>query len=834
MATILKNADYMALPMNIKRGNPIPLDTTAVWYSESEMQTYAQSGATAYVGQILVLVDETAHTTSAYMIQDAAGTLIKLASTTASGDLASDVAKLQSAIKLTVKEVVAGDKSVNVVMEDVKDSDNNVTGKKATVKVNISAEAGNSISLKEDGLFAVGAEYSIKKLETATTGITASYQLTKDGTGVGAVINIPKDLVVKSGSVQTFTDATAPMVDGKKLAAGTYIVLVLNDEDETKLYIKADDLIEYVTSGSGENDSVQIAVSADHKVTASIKDKSIEIGKLAQGIQDSLGKADSALQAADITAVAGGVGKFKVGETEIVVTTDAHIKSAVADDIATAKEAAIATAGTNADTKIANKVGEIGNDTTVKAYVDGKVKGVSDTAAGLDTRLTAAEGNITTLQEKKIGKDDLTDAFKTEVNTFATKTEVATAKSEAIADAEGKIATAKSELIGTKSGEGASTKDSDTIEGAKRYADAVASGAQGGLVGSDTDTSDKNTIYGAKKYAEEKATAAENAAKKAASDALAPVSDKADANEAAITKLNDDKETVGSVDNKIDAALTDLSYNKMATAGEFLVSAKQENGKISVVSKALEVSDIPTLTTAKLSDFDTKMAEKQDKLTFTDTPSAENKVTTKKYVDDTVTAAVADLSGAMHFIGESTVDPTGEAGPTVEGYSKAFKAGDVVTFGNKEYVLDKAGAWKELGDEASYIVKGTKFKDADIASDANIAQSKIATTGSITDAIAAAKAAADAAQADATANATAISTINNLAIIKDTTATIKAVKVDAAVKADQDGDGNVIKTTYATKTEVTTLDNSLAAIAKTGNVNDLVQTAGDVIVFDCN
>lgn len=32
---------------------------------------------------------------------------------------------------------------------------------------------------------------------------------------------------------------------------------------------------------------------------------------------------------------------------------------------------------------------------------------------------------------------------------------------------------------------------------------------------------------------------------------------------------------------------------------------------------------------------------------------------------------------------------------------------------------------------------------------------------------------------------------------------------------------------------VTTLDNSLATIAKTGNVNDLIQTEGDVLVFNC-
>ena len=92
MSTIKNDAAYMALPMNIKRGNPIPLDTTAVWYNKTELETYATSDATAYVGQILTLVADSK--CEAYMISNEAGTLIKLASTTASGDLASDVASL--------------------------------------------------------------------------------------------------------------------------------------------------------------------------------------------------------------------------------------------------------------------------------------------------------------------------------------------------------------------------------------------------------------------------------------------------------------------------------------------------------------------------------------------------------------------------------------------------------------------------------------------------------------------------------------------------------------------------------------------------------------------
>lgn len=75
MAGIKKNFNIMALPLAIERANPIPLDSTAIWYSLEDMQNYAKTGATAYVGQTLVYVNETAKTSTAYIIADDAGTL---------------------------------------------------------------------------------------------------------------------------------------------------------------------------------------------------------------------------------------------------------------------------------------------------------------------------------------------------------------------------------------------------------------------------------------------------------------------------------------------------------------------------------------------------------------------------------------------------------------------------------------------------------------------------------------------------------------------------------------------------------------------------------------
>ena len=54
-------------------------------------------------------------------------------------------------------------------------------------------------------------------------------------------------------------------------------------------------------------------------------------------------------------------------------------------------------------------------------------------------------------------------------------------------------------------------------------------------------------------------------------------------------------------------------------------------------------------------------------------------------------------------------------------------------------------------------------------------------------------------------------------------------EMDTVQGAVETAQGNIANNATA----ISNLDASLAAIAKTGNVNDLIQTAGDVLVFDC-
>lgn len=113
------------------------------------------------------------------------------------------------------------------------------------------------------------AEYSLAKATTAESGYSATYQLTKDGEAVGEKINIPKDMVVQSGSVKTCAVADTPLAG---LAVGDkYIDLVLANAEDSHVYIKVTDLVDLYTSGTGivisDNqvsiDSTVVAMKAD-------------------------------------------------------------------------------------------------------------------------------------------------------------------------------------------------------------------------------------------------------------------------------------------------------------------------------------------------------------------------------------------------------------------------------------------------------------------------------------------------------------------------------------------------------------------------------------------
>lgn len=235
---------------------------------------------------------------------------------------------------------------------------------------------------------------------------------------------------------------------------------------------------------------------------------------------------------------------------------------------------------------------------------------------------------------------------------------------------------------------------------AKNYATKTeAQGYATAVVGMDDDGADKNTVKGAKAYA------------KGLNDAT---NTRVEALETAIGEG-------GSVSSQIDAKIANLDVAEVAVGtGEIIEKISETDGKISVSKRALVAGDIPTIEQSQVNGLAGALAAKQDTLAFQN--DNYDKTTNKAITKSDLDAAVAGLSGAVHFIGVK------------ESLPASGNNGDICIVGNKEYVYSTSDSqWHELGDETIYAVKG-QIKDADIAADAAIAQSKIA---GLTDALAA-------------------------------------------------------------------------------------------------
>lgn len=513
MATILNDAPYMGFPLSIKRGNPAPVDTTAVWYNKTELETYAASGATAYVGQILTLVAD--NKCEAYMISNAAGALIKLASTTASGDLAGDVATLQSQVTDLISKVgkaaqgeeaatglykevadavaLANSKVASVSAKDASVVVDNATATAPKIQVQISKDTDNALSLATDGLKVIVPDvthpvYSIVEDKTSSD-YSAVYHLTKDGENVGAAINIPKDMVVKSGTVETKT-TTGAWGD-----PGTYLHLVLANTTEDDIYINVGDLIEYVTAGDSPDGMVVVSVSDDHKVTATLGNASITEAKLAKAVTDKLAKAVSAVQ--EVKAGTAN-GTISVDGTDVAVT---GLGDAAYTTIASLNE----TAQSKADAAKAEVIGgKDDNDAALsiygakayaKAIVDStkadltndiktKIEGldVTDTAVAKQfvSAVSETDGKIT-VERRALLAEDVPELGISKISGLqnALNAKQDTVTFDGTYSATNKAATVKTvtDAAAAVVSNGADKASDDTVKGAKLYADGKSSDA---------------------------------------------------------------------------------------------------------------------------------------------------------------------------------------------------------------------------------------------------------------------------------------------------------------------------------------------------------------------
>lgn len=126
-----------------------------------------------------------------------------------------------------------------------------------TIGVAISAQAGNSLIAVDDGLFVAGIddvvipEYAIEKQEVAEDGYASSYKLKKtvgeEVTYVGDVINIGKDMVLQSATLETVTEADVPYAGA--VVGDPYIDMAFNDANASHIYVPVKGLVDTYVAG---------------------------------------------------------------------------------------------------------------------------------------------------------------------------------------------------------------------------------------------------------------------------------------------------------------------------------------------------------------------------------------------------------------------------------------------------------------------------------------------------------------------------------------------------------------------------------------------------------
>lgn len=303
------------------------------------------------------------------------------------------------------------------------------------------------------------------------------------------------------------------------------------------------------------------------------------------------------------------------------------------------------------------------------------------------------------------------------------------------------------------------------------------------------------------------------------------------------------------VENAIDTFEAGLTHTTSGS-GDYVTNVTQADGKVTVTKASL--------THDKITDWKTevtdKLATKQNVLPFSDDtqPSEQNYVVRKN--------DIADLAGAMHFEGiVDVIPPTGK-----------YNAGDLVILKGttKEYVFDGTN-WLELGDEGNHASQAAlglveervaaleKAHPEDVAT----LRGEIATAKS--EAIAKADENAGAAIEAELAKLTQTNSGSGKYVTTVTQANGKVAVVNADVTPDDivgliptakvdgldnalagkqnklaaiDGEvtaANPVATKSTVDSAIEASEAKLHAIATSGNVNDLVQTSGDVLIFNC-
>ena len=201
--------------VSINRTNPLPLDANSIFETLTDAENYAKTNALAYPGQIITVVDETSVAVYVIVATGATGSLNKLVSTTASGDVVEDIKNLQGEIT-NIKNCTT---VVGAATKATQDGDGKVISEEYAKKATVDTMATKL------GTIAEGAQVNVIE------GVAAK---TDDGGFVDLAI-VEKKVQLDLSNFATKADVSAI----PKFAIAVVTDLPTENISESTIYLKA-------------------------------------------------------------------------------------------------------------------------------------------------------------------------------------------------------------------------------------------------------------------------------------------------------------------------------------------------------------------------------------------------------------------------------------------------------------------------------------------------------------------------------------------------------------------------------------------------------------------
>ena len=439
------------LPVYLNRQNPIPLDGTSIYNSYAEAEAYARENAKAYPGQIISVVTDTevkvykinngkleelgkgslvtdqnpkllakadnigqiiylttqvqdgedTYSPGPYIVSGA-GTVSKIGTTSASGDIAGDVDTLQDKVSkleqtVGVKGSGSDNPSTGLVkdVEDLKSEDTKLAGQI------------NTLSGKVDKI-------KVEKLNTAESeSFAATYKFT-DAAGNTVNINIPKDQFLKG--VTYVADKPEP-AEGN--SAGTTFPALRFEwqlSEQAVTYVSVKSLVDnygiatnekYLKKDTSNNfyidfDALKAAIIGSENIPDSVlgkikaaTDNAAAAESTANEAKTAAGKATETANTAKTTAESAVSTAEQANTKAVTAQKDATDAKSIANTAKTTADAAKAIADTNKETL----KGHTASITDLAGKVTTNTSNIATNAGNITKNANAIVANTTAINK---------------------------------------------------------------------------------------------------------------------------------------------------------------------------------------------------------------------------------------------------------------------------------------------------------------------------------------------------------------------------------------------------------------------------------------------------